>query len=179
MARFRLAVGLARRASNGRPPGPVARGLRLSWRGRLLGTALLLPGVAAVVAAPFLPTSARSGSLSAMNLTLAAGILVVLTAYPSALLHAFWTRSLRAVPDSPSWSDAHRPHPDGGAVAIVVGLVLALANLTAAALFGLLARRVPVELAATVLFLVAAVLHLVLTVTRRRYETAPSPPLRL
>jgi hypothetical protein len=168
MAWFSRAIGRARRASNGQPPGPLARGLRLSWRGRLLGAALLLPGIAAMVVAPLVPTSAGSGPLSAMNLSIAVGILAGLTAYPWALLHAFWTRSLRAVPDSPSWSDADRRRTDGGVVAIAMRLVLAAANLTAAVLFGLLARRAPAELAVAVLFLVAAVLHLVLTIARRR-----------
>jgi len=168
MARFSQAIRLIRRASDGRPPGPMARGLRLSWRGRLLGIGLLLPGVAAVVAVPFLPASDRTGGSSTTTLTLIAGTLVVVLAFPLAIVHAFWTRSLRAVPESPSWFDADRRDPGGGVVAVVVGLVLAAASLAAAVLFGLLISHSAVELGPTLLFVVAAALHLGLTIARRR-----------
>jgi hypothetical protein len=169
MARFSSPIHMSRRNADA-GLNPDRRGLQLSRRGKWVMTAFLVPGIAALLAIPFLPASDLSSGLSVMNISFVAGLFAVLTAYPWALMHSAWTPALRPGTGGLSFGN-------GGAMAVVVGLVLTAVYLAAAVRFGLWISHSWAELAPAVLFLVAGVVHLILTLSRGRRGRKPPKPL--
>jgi hypothetical protein len=149
-------------------PTPATRsaGMRLSWRGRLVVTVLLLPGVAAALFSLYLPNSDQGGVFSVAALTFYVGALVVLTAPAWAVMHAFWVPSLRAADDEAAWRERRPLHRPPRVVVTVLGLVVA--NGLAMFWFGRLAGHADVEQVTMGLFGLATVAHVAL-LTRHRW----------
>jgi hypothetical protein len=157
-----------------RTPTPTRKGLRLSWRGRLVAAIFLVPGVSAAMLSLYLPNSDQGGVFSLSALTFYLGGLVVLTGPACAVLHAHGLPALRRDPDDASWRAWRRDHVRG--LPVVAGLALAAADLAAAGWFAVLSNHAGVELATAYLFGLAATVHVSLVVSAARRSAASAGP---
>jgi hypothetical protein len=137
---------------------------RLSWRGRLVTTAFMLPGIASGMLSLFLPNSDQGGAFSLSVVTFYVGGFTVLTGPVWTLIYAHWMPSLRRYPDLAEW-DLGLPR---AWLPALVEWILVGGNVVAAAWFGLLVSHLWVELIPSGLYLAAAATHTGLAVTRRR-----------
>jgi hypothetical protein len=138
---------------------------RLSWRGRLVTTAFLLPGIASAMSSMFLPNADQGGMFSLAAVTFYVGGFTVGIAYAWTLMYAHWTTpALRKFPDLDEWNLA----APRAWLPPVAGWTLVGANVAAAAWFGLLSSRLRMELVPAGLYLVAAAVNARLTVASRR-----------
>jgi hypothetical protein len=142
----------------------LARGdTRVSWRGRLLFLVWATPGFAATVSA------AQFDGRSAPSMALFyGGMLAMAVGIAGPLVHTHWTPSLRKKPADRAWGDGGQPR-SGGTVALVTGLGFTAVFLAGAVVFVVLATtRSLANLVPAAFFLLAAGLHLALTLARRR-----------